>query len=64
MVDQALRDKPVGSMPLVIGDLNANLDVPRSQQEKVLAQDMEEHGLGCAPRHFQVCRGLPAGRWT
>ena len=40
MVEQALRDKPVGSMPLVIGDMNANLDAPRSRQEEVLAQNM------------------------
>ena len=47
LVDQALQDKPMGSIPLVIGDLNANLDAPRSQREEVLAQDMEKHGLGC-----------------
>ena len=32
LVEQALWDKPEGSMPLVIGDLNANLDAPRSQR--------------------------------
>ena len=33
LVDQTLPDKPVGSIPLVIGDLNANLDTPRPYYE-------------------------------
>ena len=53
LVEQALQDKPMGSMPLVIGDPNANLDAPLSQREEVLAQDMEKHGLGCESRHFR-----------
>ena len=57
MAEQALWDKPAGSMPLVIGDLNANLDAPRSRREEGLAQNMGEHGLRCASRHFQVRRG-------
>ena len=52
-------------MPLVIGELNANLGAPRSQQEEVLAQNMGEHGLGYASRHFQVRHGQHLrGRWT
>ena len=31
LVEQALRDKSVGSVPLVIGDMNANLNAPQSQ---------------------------------
>ena len=57
LVVQALRDKPAGTMPLVIGDLNSNLNAPRSRKEEVLAQDVVELGLGCALRHFQVRRG-------
>ena len=65
LVEQALQDKPAGAMPLVIGDLNANLEAPRSQKEEVLAQDMEGHGLGCASRHFRVRRRRHLrGRWT
>ena len=65
LVEQALRDKLTGTLPLVIGDLNANLDAPRSRQEEVLVQDTEEHGLGCAPRHFQVrCGRHLRERWT
>ena len=56
-MEQALRDKPADSMPLVIGDLNANLDTLRSRKEEVMAQDMGEHGLGCASRHFWVRQG-------
>ena len=34
LVEQALRDKPAGSMPLVIGNLNANLDAPGTEGRK------------------------------
>ena len=65
MVVQALRDKPAGTMPLVLGDMNADLDAPRSRGEEVLAQDMADHGLECASRHFRVRRGRHLrGRWT
>ena len=65
LVVQALRDKPAVTMPLVIGDLNANVDAPRSRGEEVLLQDMTEHGLECASRHFRVRRGRHLrGRWT
>ena len=65
LVEQALRDKPEGSMPLVIGDLNANLDAPRSRREEVLSQLLAGEGLGCATRHFQVRRRKHVrGRWT
>ena len=64
-MEQALWDRPEGSMPLVIGNLNANLDTPRSRREEVLSQSMEEHGLGCVLRHFQVQRRRNVrGRWT
>ena len=64
-MEQALRDKPEGSMPLVIGDLNANLDAPRSRREEVLSQLLAGEGLGCATRHFQVRRRKHVrGRWT
>ena len=65
LVEQALRDKPVGSMPLVIRDLNANLDAPWSRRETIFVQAMREHGLECASRHFRVCHGRHLrGRWT
>ena len=62
LVAQALRDKPAGTMPLVIGDLNANLDAPRSREEEVLSHDMAEHDLECASRHFRVRCGRRRGR--
>ena len=65
LVERALRDKPEGSMPLVIGDLNANLDAPRSRREEVLLQSLAGEGLGCATRHFQVQRKRHVrGKWT
>ena len=54
---QALREKPASTMPLVLGDLNANLNAPRSRGGEVLLQDMAEHGLECASRHFRVRSG-------
>ena len=50
LVDQALRDKPAGSMLLMIGDLNANLDAPWSRREEVLAQNMGGGGTAWGAR--------------
>ena len=65
LAEKALRERPKGTMPLVLGDLNVNLDVPRNEEEESLSQEMGEHGLECATRHFQVRRRRHVrGRWT
>ena len=64
LAEKALRERPKGAMPLVVGDFNANLDVPRNKEEESLSQEMREHGLECATRHFQVRRRHVRGRWT
>ena len=64
LVEKALRERPEGTMPLVIGDINANLDAPRSPGEEELAQMLGDHGLGCASCHFRVRRRWHVrGRW-
>ena len=65
LVEQALWDKPKGSMPLIIGDLNADLYNPRNRREEVLSQTMGEHSLECASHHLRVQRHCHVrGRWT
>ena len=65
LMEKALRERPKGTTPLVLGDLNVNLDAPRSLEEESLSQEMGEHGLECATRHFQVRRRRHVrGRWT
>ena len=50
---------------MVLGDLNADLDVPRTTQEDVLAAELVEHGLTCATRQFVSRRTRHVrGRWT
>ena len=49
----------------VFGDLNADLDCPRTRQKEILAADLKEYGLSCVTENFvarrrQQCRG----RWT
>ena len=58
----ALDAQPAGTRLLLLGDLNADLDCPRTRQEEILAADLEEHGLRCVAEHFVTgrrrrCRG-------
>ena len=53
---QALREQPEGTKSLIIDNLNANLDVPRTTQEKVLTAEMAGRGISCASRHFMTRR--------
>ena len=65
MLSPRMAMKSAGSMPLVIGNLNANLDAPRSRKKEVMAQDMGEHGLGYVSRHFWMRQGQHLQRrWT
>ena len=53
---QALGEQPEGTKPLIIGDLNASLDVPRTTQEEVLAAEMARRGISWVSRHFMTRR--------
>ena len=50
LLTRAMQQQPSGTRLMVLGDLNANLDVPWTTQEDVLAAEMAEHGLVCATR--------------
>ena len=61
----ALDEAPDGTKPLVIGDMNCDLDFPRDRQEEIMAMDMEERGLRCATRNFRPrTTRRTRGRWT
>jgi hypothetical protein len=65
MVVGAIKCRPRGTCPIVIGDLNSNLDFPRDRQEEILAANMDAHGLGCAMKFFQTCRRRKTKeKWT
>ena len=52
----ALDAAPEGTKPLLIGDLNSDLDFPWDRQEEILAADLEERGLRCVTRGFRPRR--------
>ena len=54
----ALEGDPAGSLPppLVIGDLNSDLDFPRDRQEEILSAAMREQGIRCASRYYRPRR--------
>ena len=53
---EALDVAPKGPKPLLIGDLNANLDFPLDRQEEILTADLGERRLRCATRSFHPRR--------
>jgi hypothetical protein len=66
-VADAMTRMPEGCIPMVLGDLNVNLDVPRNEQEAKVAAVMDHHGMACASTHFTVRRRKQCklrGRWT
>ena len=48
----ALDAAPKSSKPLLIGDLNSDLDFSRDRQDEVLSADLEERGLRCVTRGY------------
>ena len=55
-VVDALDKMPKGCIPMLLGDLNVDLDVPRNEQEARVAAVMDHHGMACASKHFTVRR--------
>ena len=60
----ALEGAPAGSIPLIVGDLNSDLDFPRDRHEEVLSATVRERGMHCAcasrcfrPRRTRRTRG-------
>ena len=66
-VVDALDKMPEGCIPMLLGDLNVDLDVPWNEQEAKVAAAMDHHGMVCASKHFTVRRRKRCklrGRWT
>ena len=64
-IEELVASRPAGSRPLILADLNANLDFPRNRQEEIISGGAAEHGLVCATRHFMARRTRRnRGRWT
>ena len=51
-----IKDRPKDTLPLVLGDLNANLEYPRGRQEEIMSSGMKTMGIGCTTRHFLTRR--------
>ena len=60
-LDAASKD----SKPLLISDLNSDLDFPRGRQEEILLADLGDQGLQCVRRDFRPRRTRQMrGCWT
>merc|ERR1712086_1003921 len=57
MVINMLKNRLKGTCPVVIGDLNSDLDFPRDRQEEILSSAMTAQSLTCASN-----RGTGLGR--
>ena len=66
MVIDALENRPKGTCPVVISNLNANLDFLRDRQEEILSAAMTAMSLTCASKGYRVRkrRRKTHGRWT
>ena len=65
LVMAALEGAPAGTVPLVVGDLNTNLDFPQDRQEEILSATMRERGMCCASTYFRPRRTRGTReRWT
>ena len=66
MVIAALEDRPVGTCPIVVGDLNSDLDFPRDRREEILSSAMTAQDLTCASKGYRIRkkRRRTHGIWT
>ena len=51
--EKLITERPRGSMSLVLGNLNSNLDFPWDRQEEILSTGIWKEGLGCPTRHLK-----------
>ena len=65
LLSHAMQGQPSGTRLLVLDKLKADLDVPQTTQEDVLAAEVAEHGVVCATRQFvgRQTRHM-RGSWT
>ena len=66
MVINALENRPKGTCPVVIGDLNSNVDFPRDRQEEILSLAITTMSLTCASKGYRVWKRQKKmhGKWT
>ena len=65
VVDATLEQMPKGCLPMIIGDLNVDLESPRNTKEVKDANAGDDLGIGCLMRHFlQWCTHHVKGKWT
>jgi hypothetical protein len=64
-INKAWRKCPKGAHPILVGDLNFNLRVPRTEREETIAKQVDAMDLVDMYRHFCQCLGSRLwGRWT
>ena len=54
MVIAALESRPEGIYPIVISDLNSDLDFPWDRHEEILLLAMTEMSLTCASKGYRI----------
>ena len=64
-IRDAYRGCPEGFKPILLGDLNINLESPRDERDEEIAEQMDWMDLECMSEHFQQKRRRRTrGRWT
>ena len=66
LMTAAIRAVTDGARLMIVGDLNTDLDSPRSRQEDVLVAEASEHDLVCTTKQFRCQRKRQhvRERWT
>ena len=56
-IEQAMAEMPKECIPLIVGDLNIDLDNPRDDRDEVAAEAMDALDVSCLTPHFGHRRG-------
>ena len=66
MVIDALKNRPKGTCPIVIGNLNSDLAFPRDIQEEILSSVMTVMTLTCASNGYRARKKQKKtkGKWS
>ncbi|KAL7524110.1 hypothetical protein ACHAXR_000447, partial [Thalassiosira sp. AJA248-18] len=64
-VEKAWENCPKGFRPLLIGDMNINLESPRDERDETIAEQCDFWDLSCMSAHFMQRRHRRVpGRWS
>jgi exonuclease III len=64
-INKAWRECPKDAHPILVGDLNLNLQAPRTEREETIAKQVDAMNLVNMSRHFcQRSGNRLRGRWT